>query len=67
MKQNVKCLNPHCQKEAATRGLCIGCYNVARRLVKKGIVTWETLQKHGRVRKPGDTSNATQAWLLGND
>ena len=67
MKAKVKCLNPRCQKEAATRGLCPNCYGVARRLVKKGVVTWEMLQKHGRVQKPGVTCNATQTWLLGND
>lgn len=40
-----KCLTPYCTGEAAHRGLCKSCYNVAGRLVRNKETTWEQLIK----------------------
>ena len=60
----LKCLNPDCTKEGATRGLCTPCYQCARRLIKLGQTSWKALEDAGRATKPGNASSKTIEWLL---
>lgn len=38
-----------CDNDAATRGVCTGCYGTFQGLVKKGETTWEALETAGLV------------------
>lgn len=62
--QDTECLNPECDGLASTRGLCLGCYQVARRLVKENKTTWATLVAAGRCRASTKPGGNTSAWLL---
>lgn len=44
------CIVPGCDRPAMSRGLCEGCYNKARELVKYGRTTWEKLVSMGLAR-----------------
>ena len=47
----MNCLHPeHKNRKASSRGICKSCYVVACRLVKSGAVTWQQLEKAGKVR-----------------
>lgn len=46
-----ECLVPGCQDEAATRGLCSVHYQNARRLVLRSKISWDSLEKDGKVKK----------------
>lgn len=47
----MNCLHPeHKNRKASSRGICKSCYVVACRLVKSGVVTWQQLEKSGKVR-----------------
>jgi len=63
-----KCLVPDCGRPQQTRGLCIGCYAVARTAVKEGATTWDVLQAKGRALPRGGASGTrksrAKAWLL---
>jgi hypothetical protein len=62
----MKCLNPNCQRDAHTRGLCKSCYHTACRLVKDKRTTWETLIETGKARPPSDRNRGRIVeWLLG--
>lgn len=68
-----KCLNPACDRPAKTRGLCVGCYDVARGAIKSGHTTWDDLVAKGRALGPASRrfhANSKRAkaaaWLLSN-
>lgn len=59
-----ECLFPGCETEQRTRGLCSSHYNVAVRLVKSGVATWEELEERGKVLKARKSRNAEfEDWL----
>jgi hypothetical protein len=61
------CLNPLCKRPEKIRGLCWSCYQAARRLVARKEITWEALEKAGRVKNrksPHFKSTTTINWLL---
>ena len=43
------CLNPKCQNQAVTRGLCSGCYALVFKLIATGETTWQELEIKGKV------------------
>ena len=45
----MKCLIKNCNNDAKVRGLCVRCYQTARRLVKQGKTTWGDLAARGLV------------------
>jgi len=53
-----KCLTPGCDNNASTRGICVACYQTARREIRRNTITWEELEKMGltlptrRKRRP---------------
>ncbi len=59
------CLRPDCKSAARCRGLCMVCYNVARRLMNLGKVTEDDLIATGRIL-PLQESGSEQArlWLM---
>ncbi len=64
-----KCLVAPCKESEHSRGLCHGCYNVARLLVKNGSTTWEKLELLGRA-KPAKTrgwDSPTRKFFLNED
>ncbi len=56
MNEAIHCLTPKCGSVRWRRGLCMPCYSRIQRLVKKGLVTWEALERKGeslpRLRNP---------------
>lgn len=53
------CLTPECprkfggeQESKGGRGLCSHCHQAASNLVKKGVTTWEELEKLGLANPP---------------
>jgi len=62
-----KCLNPECDRESNTRGLCLKCYGVARHLVATKKTTWQDMEQRGVCTKPNLTKSGrptTSNWLL---
>lgn len=37
----MKCLNPQCNRDAVTRGLCRFCYESFSVVIRSGMITWE--------------------------
>jgi hypothetical protein len=66
----MQCLNPDCGIPAVGRGLCKPCYMLARKLVRRGDITWEELERHKRCLapsekgKPAPMSESRRRWLL---
>ena len=56
-----KCLHPDCATEAVSRGLCPGCFSTVSRLVKERRVTWEALEKSGKI---GPSKRKKSEWFL---
>ncbi len=47
------CITPgHEKRESKVRGLCYSCYAAAAKNVKRGLVTWEQLEKAGKCEVP---------------
>lgn len=44
-----KCLNPECDKFSHSRGLCAGCYRLARAMIIFNIKSWNQLKYEGKV------------------
>lgn len=63
---SAKCLNPRCtsNKKAANRGLCVNCYQSARRLVELKRTTWEELEKHGKAFASRRGNKGRVEWFL---
>lgn len=59
-----KCLNETCSNSALSRGLCVVCYSIARRLVNTKQTTWEKLEKNGKAKPRGNRNTQTTEWLL---
>jgi hypothetical protein len=60
-----KCLNPHCIRIEASRGLCSSCFVAANRLVQSGLETWEGLELVGKAKQPKySMRKKTMNWLL---
>ena len=53
----MKCINPHCDRTARTRGLCNACHAEACRLCAAGKTTFEELERNGRLL-PKATGNS---------
>lgn len=70
LKDNPKgaCLNPaHGDRLAKIRGLCHGCYGVARELVRSRRTTWSELEARGRATpSTGKARGGAKEWLLGD-
>ena len=49
-KRTEKCLYDKCQSKEHSRGLCCKHYNRVMVFIKKGLTTWEELEKKGKVR-----------------
>jgi hypothetical protein len=48
-----KCIVPGCDAEASkTRGVCQNCYAAAKRLVDRGLSTWEELEFYNLILPP---------------
>jgi hypothetical protein len=58
--RRVRCLVPHCDRDAECRGLCRSCYQSAYQLVVTGSITWDELEARGKVRP---TASA-KSWFL---
>jgi hypothetical protein len=60
-----KCLRPGCSAKVYARGLCESDYEIARRLVKNKLTTWDALAEAGKVKKPARVGRATRIdWFL---
>jgi hypothetical protein len=64
-RMNAKCLNPKCQREAMTRGLCAACYVRANEVVRAGLTTWKKLEAAKKVLPSQRQKTSTKKWLLG--
>lgn len=61
-----KCLNPGCKRTAATRGLCHSCYNAVAGYVRRGLTTWENLERQGKAKPPqGKLTSNVKEWAIG--
>ena len=59
------CLYPACDKFEYTRGLCNNHYNQARRIIAKGLATWESLEKSGKCKCPKKTQiRRSSSWFV---
>jgi hypothetical protein len=65
-EMNAKCLNPKCQHEAKSRGLCSACYVRAHEVVKAGLTTWKKLEANGKILPSQRQKASTKKWLLGH-
>lgn len=63
MAPSRNCLNPNCTRKAAHRGLCLSCYQTARRLVTQKRVTWQELEQRGKCLKSKRKGRSIE-WLL---
>jgi len=63
MKEKKVCIRPNCGKPAMTRHLCPTCYQTASNLVRRGLTTWEKLEKKGCNRTLRKLSEIKK-WLL---
>lgn len=59
-----KCLRPECENVAAHRGLCLSCYQAARRLVALKKTTWEALIQRGKAKDGELGRRKTSNWFL---
>jgi hypothetical protein len=57
MNASKHCLISGCTRSIAGRGLCVNCYNVARKIVNNGTTCWEELVDLGLAEKPTRRSN----------
>ena len=48
----MKCLNPVCRCKVYSRGLCYGCYRIARERILAGLTTWDKLVKKRKALAP---------------
>jgi hypothetical protein len=58
------CVSPECKssnKWVYARGLCGACYNQARRMVERGVTSWEELERFGLSEA---TNKGTESTLL---
>ena len=46
--ENYQCKTSNCVGVQYARGLCLSCYMSALRMIKKGKITWEILEKLNR-------------------
>ena len=47
-----KCLNPQCKNKVHSRGLCMGCYQRAQRMIDYGEATEEEMIARGKILAP---------------
>jgi hypothetical protein len=47
-QKKTECVVEQCYDIVKTRGLCHKCYQYASKLVRRGLVTWEDLEKRGK-------------------
>lgn len=64
MSEPEKCLYPGCQNAAETRGLCINHYQIAGRLVRQGVVTWDRLIANGKAKEAARLGLRKNEWFL---
>jgi len=50
----MQCLISGCSRDSKSRGLCVNCYQAAKRTVKKGTATWEALIAAGLAKQARD-------------
>lgn len=67
-----KCLNPQCDQQSKSRGLCPACYTQALYLVKSGKTTWAILESLGKTKPKQFNSKEPYhgfltRWLLNED
>jgi hypothetical protein len=62
---NAKCLNPKCQREAMTRGLCCVCYVRAAEVVRARLTTWKKLEATKKILPSQRQKTSARKWLLG--
>lgn len=55
-----RCRVPRCTRAAECRGLCRSCYQSAYQLVTAELVTWEQLEKQGKV----EPVFSVKSWFL---
>jgi hypothetical protein len=58
-----ECINPLCNKPQHSRGLCMGCYRTATRLIEEERVTEKELIDAGKIWEPRAT--AKSKWFEG--
>jgi hypothetical protein len=51
------CLVPGCQMPANTHGMCVKCYQTAKRNVLRNNTTWEEIVEEGLAREPHGQSS----------
>ena len=66
MGEQKKCMRPECKDKSAVRirGLCLNCYRMANYFVRKGKVTWKTLEKNKKCLPATFESGHIKKWLL---
>jgi hypothetical protein len=63
---SAKCLNPKCQREAQTRGLCAACYVRATEVVRERLTTWKKLEAAKKILPSHWQKTSARKWLLGH-
>ncbi len=66
MSAKSKCLNPNCQREAVTRGLCSACYVRANEVVRARLTTWKKLEVAKKILPSQRQKTSAKKWLLGH-
>lgn len=65
---SAKCLNPSCTRQKKYRGLCEACYQVANRLIREKLTTWQDLYSAGKCERAqtrgAKGASKAMAWFL---
>jgi hypothetical protein len=62
-----ECMNPQCTRHQSARGLCSNCFQIARRLIRQELISWDDLVKAGKAlpkRLPGRKASIARKWML---
>lgn len=68
-RSQLKCLVSKCRDPVFNRGICLGHYNAAAKLVQRDLTSWRKLEKAGKVTKPSGKRrkrNASKKYFLGD-
>jgi len=64
MPRKDKCINPNCDKNQHSRGLCSSCYNMANAAINAGDVTEQQLIAAGKMHPAFEKPASKRSWLL---
>ena len=63
MNEPTKCLDPNCNRPAACRGICYSHYQYVTQLVRKGKLSFDELEKSGKILPAKTRGNSAASWF----